>query len=312
LSEYAFQNKDQLTFDSLFDELTKDDSQEEPEKNIRFIKQQRKNFPMQLAADFNQFMKFIGHQSLPLTESYISDSHLSAINERMSIREINGTDQTKQGCYPYIHFFYHIALSGNLLKIETSHSEELELKTTDRWGLYLDLTDTEQYFFLFETFWIDVDWAKLLQKDFNPIHYMLPEVFSKITEPKSKSVLDFQEKETLLGHLISNWNDFFLYMEWFGFWVCEKDQKRSFVKKLTATPFGLSMISVLLNSRDIKVWNVPLRQEFGESSPVPGSTLPEMGKPRNNSQALQPFYKAFKTLFPKNDLQDTLPRTWKR
>lgn len=318
MSEFTYQHKDQITFDSLFDDLTEDDSQEEaPKQNIRFIKQKRQNFPIQLTADFNQFMEIVERQPLQLTEKgYISSIHLFAMDERMNIKAFNGTNQTKQENFPYIHFFYHIALAGKLMELHSTHTEKLQLKITNRLRLYYDLTDTEQYLFLLETFWVDVDWAKLLQKDFNPVHHMLADVLEKITNAKSKSHLDFAEKEPLLGHLISDWNYFFLYMQWFGFWICEKDQEKSdqneqgfFVKKLTATPFGLRMIPILLKTRDIAVWNIPLRCEFGESSPVPGSKPPEEEKSRNaNSFKVEPFFQVFRFLFPENDLHRTLPR----
>ena len=114
------------------------------------------------------------------------------------------------------------------------------------------------------------------------------------------------EKEVLLGQLISGWNHFFLYMEWFGFWVCDKDATGHYMQRLTATPFGMKMIPVLLKYRDIKLWNIPLRKEFGEVRPVSGSKIPDMETPGNADY--QPFYKAFTTLFPIHELQDTLPR----
>lgn len=299
----AFHHKDQLTLDNIFDELMDDVNQEEPDQKIRFIKHKRKSYPVQLTADFRKFVEMVQHTPVG---SYISNSQLTAIHEKMSIKECNETEQAIQQRYPYIHFFCHIAVSGKLIEIQRVQSGKLKFKTTERWGLYRDLTDTEQYLFLLETFWVDADWAKLLEKDFNPVHHLLPEVFSKITDAKSKSQLDFTEKEVLLGQLISGWNHFFLYMEWFGFWVCDKDATGHYMQRLTATPFGMKMIPVLLKYRDIKLWNIPLRKEFGEVRPVSGSKIPDMETPGNADY--QPFYKAFTTLFPIHELQDTLPR----
>src|SRR5690625_975583 len=132
LSESVFRHKDQLSFDSLFDELTEENSQEESQNNIRFIHRKRKSFPFHLVADFNRFMEFIAHRSILLSEttSYMSGNQLSEINNRLTINVLKETEQTKQQHYPYVHFFYNISLAGNLTEIQTTNSGELKLMTT--------------------------------------------------------------------------------------------------------------------------------------------------------------------------------------
>lgn len=46
---------------------------------------------------------------------YISRKHLPSINKQLSIKSEDATLHTQEH-YPYIHFFYYIALAGNLME----------------------------------------------------------------------------------------------------------------------------------------------------------------------------------------------------
>src|SRR5699024_12580949 len=62
--------------------------------------------------------------------------------------------------------------------------------------------------------------------------------------------------------------------EWFGLWICKKDHLRMeryggklalFAEKITLTTFGVKVLSILLEQRDLYKWNIPLRRRmFGE------------------------------------------------
>ncbi|MEN1967514.1 hypothetical protein WMZ97_05480 [Lentibacillus sp. N15] len=313
---------EQLSFGSLLD----DNSQ--PEKahisQNRTIHENRKTFPINLIIDFDQFMDYMEQYSFQLTKikEYIPPKHLPKINEQLSIPADGVTNHIQQEYYPYIHLFYHLAISGHLLEKVTISSSKVQLRFTDRWTMYKALTDTEKYLFWFETFWADVNWAQLLDQHKNPVHHMLSDVFTKLITKKSGDCLNL-EQERLLANLIFQWNYFFLYMKWFGIWICKKDQDRIdhygkkkmyFAKTITLTSFGKNMIPILLETRDLQTCNIPLRCEHGEVNPLPGSTLPEMRddhslkKRWENRNDPQPFYQAFTDLFPKRDLQSTLPR----
>ncbi|MFZ3578035.1 plasmid pRiA4b ORF-3 family protein [Virgibacillus sp. DJP39] len=316
---------EQLTFDNLLEEpeLDYSEKKDHSEKNEDWtLKKRRNTFPIQLVADFSQFINYLEHHQIRLTKTmeYISRKHLPSINEKLSVKSANATSYAQQENYPYIHFFYHLALSGHLIEKVSVESNQPKLKVTERWNMFKELTDAEQYFFLFETFWVDLNWTRLIHKSRNPIHQILPDIFTKLMDEKSGNYLDLG-KNTLLANLTFQWNYFFLYFEWFGIWVCEKDLESTnhygkksyyFVKSVTLTSFGKKVIPILLTSRSLQAWNIPLRREHGEVNPIPGSKLPETQdrhlQKAHKNHSPQSFYQAFTGLFPQKDLQNTLPR----
>src|SRR5699024_1628331 len=153
------------------------------------------------------------------------------------------------------------------------------LEITGRWNDYKQLTDTEKYFFLLETFWVDLNWADILNQNTNPIILVIEDIFTKLLDTKQ-----LQLKKSLLARLTYNWNYFFLYLEWFGLWVCETDieniesanrKTEYYVNSILLTPFAEKIVPILLNDRHPQVWNIPYRRENGEVNPIPGSKLPE-------------------------------------
>jgi hypothetical protein len=319
---------EQLSFDSLLDEdnHSEKDNLNKMDGIIPTIKQNRKTFPLTLVIDFNEFMDYIEHHPVSLTKTagHISTKHLPLINKRLSVIAEEATNHTTQQHYPYIHFFYHLALSGRLLK-KDSLSSKLQLTITERWHMFKRLTNTEKYMFLLETFWIDLDLAKLLDKDDSYVHLILNDMLTKLMDEKSGHLLQLKDKEPMLANLILNWNFSLLYLEWFGLWICEKDQERIdhygkksyyFAKTISLTPFGKKIIPIFLNSRNMDVWNIALRRKNGEINPLPGSPFPEEDDEAiqgermivRNDQSSERFHEAFITLFPRKDLQTTLPR----
>lgn len=306
-------------FDNILD--TDNDPFDIPQVSTWFKNQNRLSIPIELVRDFDQFMDYLCHHSIQLTNTinHISRKHLPSINERLTIKAEEATDYTQQEDYPYIHFFYHIALAGRLIQLESIDSTKPQLTVTERWNLYNNLTDTEKYFFLLETFWIDVNWAKILDKKDNPVHIVIEDVFSKLLDRKSNSHL--QLKDSLLSKFTFHWDYFFVYLEWFGFWVCDHDHqatdhyhsnKKFIAQSITLTTFGKQMIPILLNNRHPRNWNIPYRRETGEVNPIPGSELDAIEnfskQSKRNDQSFQPFYKAFEGLFVKIVLRKTLPR----
>lgn len=309
-------NQEQLSFDSIFDESKEAESTKiEPNNKNKTqpIKQNRNTFPIHLVIDFNHFIDYIKHNQIDLTKAkeYITKKHLPLIDEQMSVKTQNTSSNAQQEQYPYIHLFYHLALSGHLVEKVSVGSGNPLLRITPRWNTYIKLTDTEKYLFLLETFWVDVNWTNLLSKETNriPVQLLLPDIFTKLLDEKAQYRIDLN-KETMLASFIYNWNYFLLCIEWFGLWVCERDQEKAdSVKTITLTPFGTNMVAILMRARNIDTWNIALRRVNGEVNPLPGTPLPEIFEGTNNKdQSSEPFYLAFADLFPKRDLHDTLPR----
>ena len=295
--------------------------------------------PTNLVADFDEFVSYISEHVVQLTKTkeYISRKHLPTINERMTVRTEDWTPYTQQDYYPFIHFIYHLALSGRLLEKVSVKSGPLQLKETDRMSLYRELTDVEKYFFLLETFWADVNWAKLQDKQHNSIAIRLSEVFSALgrKEPGHNWVTKNPKIDVgqMLASCTYDWHYFQLYFEWLGLWMCEEDLERKeqydrksvyFAKKLKVTQFGTHMMPILLISRNVCAWNIAFRRENGEFNAIPGSELESIfGGDLSDEdfdrlvlnveedQSAQPFFQPFTDLFPKDELMRTLPRNRK-
>ncbi|WP_188725856.1 hypothetical protein [Lentibacillus populi] len=311
---------EQLSFDSLLLECDSAEKAHTTTENskikIKAIKENRKVFPSSLVIDFDRFMNYAEHQSIQLGSSgkCISAEHLPAINERFIEHQKDITNNKHQEQYPYIHLFYYLASSGKLLKKTSNPLNKRQLQVTERWNMYQRLTDTEKYLFLLETFWVDTNWAKLLNQPINFVHFLLPDLLTKLIESKTRNFL--LNEDSLLTNLITEWNYFFLYLEWFGIWVCETNEQTRhdyFPKQITLTIFGKNVAPILLKSRNLGKWNIALRCEYGEVDPIPGSSFPDFPndkfpiKSNNRDHRPQHFYEAFTHLFPKRDLQTTLP-----
>ncbi len=338
---------EQLTFESILGELENEQNKQEfknkkvkEEITLQMLSTTNESFPLNLVNDFDQFISYIESHTVLLTKTkeYISRKHLPAINEQMSVKTHDATLYTEQEYYPLIHFFYYLALSGRILEKAPYKSNQFQLKGTERLNLYKELTDTEKYIFLLETFWVDTNWARLNNKRHNSFSLSLHEVFSLLIEkqPGSTLVISGEEdrKALMLNHITYDWNYFFLYFEWFGLWVCEKNQERIedygtkdvyFAKSITLTPFGAKLIPILLISRNLNAWNLPKRREEGELNPLPGSVadslmigdLPEKIKIEiygnaEEDQSSQLFLEPFVSMFPEGELQRTLPRNSKK
>ncbi|MDC3418094.1 IS1096 element passenger TnpR family protein [Aquibacillus salsiterrae] len=314
---------EQLSMDSLFDDFceSKKDATSKT-KQILINQQNGKSYPISLVRDFNEFIDYIEQHSVQITKTseYISRKYLPMINERMSVKAEGVTAHSQQEYYPYIHFFYYIALAGRLVEKVSLNSTKPQLKVSERWNLFSKLTDTEKYLFMLETFWVDVNWSRLLDNKKNAVHHILPDIFGKLVGESLGSGIQLDENP-LLSNLTFDWHHFFLYFEWFGIWNCEKDQERInhygkksyyFVKNILLSPFGEKVVPVLLESRNLEEWNLPLRREYGEVNPLPGSKLPEVEDPKtysNEEENLPPFYQAFSDIFDKREIGNTIPRS---
>lgn len=125
--------------------------------------------------------------------------------------------------------FMAILWSG-LLEIAQVKAVKLQLMETDRLRLYNELTAVEKYFFLLETFWVDVNWERLLDTHFYKIALSIQQGLSAISleQPKLPDLRwnNGRVAKTHLAQLFYNFNYLPLYFEWFGFWKCEADQER--------------------------------------------------------------------------------------
>src|SRR5690606_4915042 len=137
-------NQDQL---SIFDFLDSDDEPREPFSNENnendlawFQKKDRNSIPTDFLIDFDSFMNYLNEHPIQLTKKmgYNSRKHLPTINELLSIKTVDVTDYSQQEYYPYIHFFYFLALTGKLVE-KVTDSTYPHLEITGRWNDYKQL-----------------------------------------------------------------------------------------------------------------------------------------------------------------------------
>lgn len=297
-------------------------------------------FPISLVRDFDEFLDYIHNHPVLLTKTkeYISRKHLPDLNQRLSVKNEAATSYTGQEYFPYMHFIYYLAISGGLLEKASVKTGKLQLMETDRIRLYNELTAVEKYFFLLETFWVDVNWARLLETHYYEIALPLQEVFSAINLEQLK-LPDLRwnngrAAKTGLAQLFDNFNYLPLYFEWFGFWKCEADQERInnyfqknhyFAKSISLTDFGAKIIPILFLERNLNIWSIALRREEGEINPIPGSKQEDMMfgnipqeivdalyERMDEDQSSQSFFQPFVKLFPNGELKRTLPRNLKK
>jgi shikimate kinase len=304
-TENKQQSMEQLSFDSLLEEISEPkintpDKMNAGESNTyQQININSKRFPLNLVIDFDYFINYVGIHPVILTntQEYISRKHLPAINAQLSMKAGNITDNSRQEYYPYIHFFFHLALRGHLMEKTVISGGKLQLRLTERSKLFHDLSDTEKYFLLLETFWVDLNWTDLQKEHSGSVHYLLPDILTKLIGMKSHSKL-YIGKHDLLDRFMFDWHYFLLYFQWFGLWICEKDQKKIekygkknnyFAKTITITSFGRKMFPILMHDRDPQVWNIALRQEQGEVNPIPGSALIGVKEDKQQNLFLKPL-----------------------
>lgn len=290
------------------------------------------NFPIQLVEDFDTFIGYLDTNAILLTKTngYIGRKHLPLIDAQLTVHATATTAYSTQTLYPYIHFLYHLAKSGQLL--DTS-GRSLRVEP-ERMRLYAALTPIEKYFFLLETFWIDVNWDALRGERYNQAVANLNDVFSALyTEDAGKS-WTLRNAHTKIGQLLSStvghWNYFALDFEWLGLWICEEDVERKeqlktkayyFTKRLTLTAFGKQIMPILLVSRNIDVWNRALLQENFAFDSRPGASttrvyvgnmapglMDQAERVLTEDQSDQLFLQPFVELFPNDELRETLPR----
>lgn len=326
-------DKEQLSWlDILEDEV---DSMDDTEAGVPVAEVSSDTlYPSQLVADFEQFIEYFKHHQVTMTKAKgnMARKALREINGLVSIRSEQATMHSDQIVYPYLDFLFHIALHGKLITKITEYSGSAWFRVTDRVSLFQKLSHAEKYMFMLETFWVDTDWEGFPDCPHISISQSVQDVFyyllmaSKVSS--GQTVKGFQEIERHALSQLRNWNRFLLYFEWLGIWDCEPDEKaieeyylkhHYFAKAITLTKWGEKIIPILFQDRNAQFWNIPLRQEYGEVNPVPGSPLEELifMLPDdvedtllylNKKQGVEPFIVPFRKFCGLSDTENGLQR----
>ncbi|MCL4439875.1 MAG: hypothetical protein M1609_04560, partial [Firmicutes bacterium] len=244
------------------------------------------NEPVSILKDFRTFTTFLNENPVELTKGkeHIGRKYLYCINEMMTEPQAGVTERSEQLMYPLLHLFFHLVLAGKLFQKVSAESNKITLLPTERYPQFLELTPTEQYMFLLETFWMDLDWSELVERGFDYKQGVINHLLGVVKDAQVGQVISANNVEQPLRSKISFSfpSEYPLYLSYFGFWQFIRDElsikysKREFrAKAIVLNRFGIEMARLLYKCRPLYLWNIPGRLDSGECQVAPGSPLPE-------------------------------------
>lgn len=273
--------------------------------------------------DFETFINYFENNRVKLTsrEQWIPPKILYELNTKMTgYVTPNPTLRTPQKFYVLLNFLYNLALDSKLFT-KTKGKGGFYLEPTERLKLYKDLTSTERYFFLLETFWIDMDWELIAIDSRFKIDeiigslelFLMEDIFLK----KSSKIKIPKWYEDIPFRISSIREIIFLVLCFYGLLnvklsdtsADEYYRYQISISKASLTPLGALLFPILAKKRRIDLWNIPYRKKsLGELHPIPGSPLPGRSKRKTEASYVEePFFAPFVELF-QGELAKTLPR----
>jgi len=288
-------------------------------------------YPTTLLQDFRMFMDRLKKEETELSpkNQYMPRVWLWELNQLVSFKTEDANPKLDQASYPLLHMFNQLALAGKLAILIPGKGDKYIIKVSERYEDYLNLTMTEQYFYLLETLWIDADWGTLQKATHNRIPDVsyISSAWQNLARSEVGKTLSIKDSPSWLNRLW-DWGYFVWYFTYFGFWQFTLDEEALKVSRrnievttLTSTEFGVSVAPILFQYRDYLDWNqVNLRKGVLTSQDIldgleNGSRMlgekpqnfAELAKARQKSLE-EPFYQAFVTLVAPGELEHTLPR----
>jgi hypothetical protein len=280
--------------------------------------------------DFDLFLTFLrNHKQISLTNelAQLKRSDLFRLNEEMHFKAAWVTDKSAQYAYSELNFFFEVVVAARMGKIyyeEKNNYLVPDLNQVERYTLF---TPTEQYFFLLETAWCYLDWAKLCD---HRSWYFAESILTLLRLTANPAFSLGLEREDR-GIRVPD-NHHFVHVglstpivqvfEYLGFYNLEPESSLkkkpdcySFpFKKIIPQPLSAVLTPVLLEQRDLEIWNLPLRKDQLTSEILLGLT--EEAFYRQEGQYLVPrpveeltipsFLDVFKPLMEADELTESM------
>ncbi|ADG05594.1 IS1096 element passenger TnpR family protein [Kyrpidia tusciae] len=270
-----------------------------------------------LCRDFETFMDYVGRSEVAVSKKnqWLSRRVLYELNGLVSRPEPGATPNKDQISYPLLHLLYHLGRAGRLLQVEAHKANRWILKPTERYEQYQQLSLVEQYIFLLETFWVDVNWSDMVRDtrmwELPPLDSTFRVLLRLPSDRVSRLAADDDGDDNTerIRYLLWYMGEFVDYFAAFGFWTFEEDKEegrykgRIAVAAITPTPLFKKIGPVLLQERPLQLWNSAMRREFGGWAERPRRLVRKVPEVKSS-----PFYEPFVRLFPNGELQRSLPR----
>lgn len=277
--------------------------------------------------DWDLFITFLtAREQIPVTndKANLKRDDLFRLNEELHYKASWVTNKSMQFSYPELDFFYYVVLASKMAAIRYDEKITRLHLNAERLEQYAGFTRTEKYFFLLESAWCYVNWAKL--NDSRAVYYAdsVTHLFGLIAESEVGQELVVKENRLIhppqLKPIYFGGNNKIVQLFWFmGFYdlipnaaLQKKPDRYTFgYEKIITKELGKQLATVLLNERPLELWNKPLRRYLGTGEVPLGLTEEEFYKdnaagewvPRpGDTLNIPDFVDAFKPLVPTDEL----------
>jgi hypothetical protein len=303
------------------------------------------NFQPTIVTDFNTFLSYCEAIKPPISKGkeFITRKAVFEINEKLTNPHEGLTVKNDQNHYAQVHLFYHLGLNGDLFFLDWSKkSKPCFTPNMEQIKRFKSLNTTEQYVFLFQSFYVYSD-LELIGQDERG-HYLEPDAIneelqnlSQVEANKfygiSNRSIDVEKLDLGFGGFTNN-SSLLLYGQYFGLWEVTKFDRKNdystktffFPDKISLTVFGKRLLTFISKNVSFTLWNQPYRQLHGDKFPlgIPiDEKIYEYYETGKNTQPLiekmdnqyQPFFTTMKPFFGEAiqaDFEVKLPKVTKK
>lgn len=209
--------------------------------------------PGTILRDFESLLSYIGEKKLQLTKTYkLRLPDVRELNARFTTPLQLGLRRPAQKSYPHIHGLYLLVRSSELTYVEHVGKKKILHLNQDVYQVWQSLNPTERYATLLET-WITRADPELIGErcaPFGSIGNLYPclILFRKLSEEEAQTG-DQESIESTIRYVVGDYN--LGIIDSFGLVKAEfgppKAKTGWYLKRLTHTPFGNALLSLLVS-----------------------------------------------------------------
>ena len=251
------------------------------------------SFPSPILKDFQTFANYCETNLPKVTKSneFIGRKDVFALNKLMEQKADGLTAKNDQNHYLLLHLFYHLSIQGELFFIGRKKSAAHFSPNEEKLNYFKKLNPTEQYFYLFKTFFVYCDWENIQLQDRASIYEVgLSDLFEWCSMHKANELISFDSRMSndgdKLSWVVNSLGVVMIYLEYFGFWKCKTSNRyrtRTHIgtESVVISEFGRQMCNCIVKTGGYTRWNVYAEDGFDEDyieSIIEMQRLKETGK----------------------------------